>query len=222
MMTNEAQTGYNGMETGSLAQRAAILGKWLWILFWLVVPAEIAGIMKNQSIQSVAPGIYLTGGIIGAACSIAYGAILLRLSPLEGRYRIAGICSLITAVTGILLFILFGTSKAPAWSMIITLPALVVDMVGSYHEISAHSSVLIGVDYELSEKWDALWKWYVRCMACFIGSILLMLIVPVLGAILLLAAFVGILIVSIVKLVYLYRTAKVFRRLSTEVIAANG
>lgn len=199
-----------------LANRALILGKWLWILFWLVVPATIAGIMKTENVMNVSPGIYLTGQILNAVCSIAYGTILLKLSSVEDRYHIAGICTLITAGVSILIAFLFGASKAPTWSLIITLPAAVVGLIREYNEYNAHSSVLMGADNELSEKWTNLWKWFIRCTLGMIGSVVLVLIAPILGAILLIVASIGTVIVSIAKLVYLYRTAKVFREYSVD------
>ena len=51
-----------------------------------------------------------------------------------------------------------------------------------------------------------------------IGSILLALFSPILGTVLLIGAGIGIVIVNITKLVYLYRTAKVFREFSDEII----
>lgn len=199
-----------------LANRALTLGKWLWILFWLVVPATIAGIMKTENVMNVSPGIYLTGQILNAVCSIAYGTILLKLSSVEDRYHIAGICTLITAGVSILIAFLFGASKAPTWSLIITLPAAVVGLIREYNEYNAHSSVLMGADNELSEKWTNLWKWFIRCTLGMIGSVVLVLIAPILGAILLIVASIGTVIVSIAKLVYLYRTAKVFREYSVD------
>ena len=69
----------------------------------------------------------------------------------------------------------------------------------------------MGADNDLSEKWLKLWKWFIRCMLGMIGSVILLLIAPFPGSILLLAASIGLAVVSIAKLVYLYRTAKVFR-----------
>lgn len=43
------------------------------------------------------------------------------------------------------------------------------------------------------------------------GSILVMLIIPVLGAIAVIGCTIGTVVVGILKLVYLYRTAKIFR-----------
>ena len=74
-----------------------------------------------------------------------------------------------------------------------------------------HSKVLSGVYNELSEKWEVLWKWYIGLFLGMFGCIIVMLIIPVLGAIAILGYAIGTIVVSILKLVYLYRTAKIFR-----------
>lgn len=208
----KAKTESNKIKKETLAERALFLGKWLWILFWLVVPATIAGIMKNENIMKVAPGVYLAGQILNAACSVVYGAILLKLSSAESNYRTAGILTLITAGVSILSTVLFGASEEPSWAQLIIVPAAVVGLFREYFEYKAHSCVLMGTDNDLSERWTKLWKWFIYCTIGIIGGAVLILFAPLIGAVLLIVALVGWAIVSIVKLVYLYRTAKMFRR----------
>ena len=122
---------------------------------------------------------------------------------------------MIVALANAILVIVFGAS-APTWSMAITIPVAIVGLVGTYYEFSSHSFVLKGLDNELSDNWTTLWKWYIGCTMGMIGSIILMLIAPILGVIALVVAAIGIIFVSIAKLVYLYRTAKVFREYEAE------
>lgn len=199
-----------------IAIRATFLGKWLWILFWLIVPSTIAGIIGHENVLPVAPGLYLTGQILGTICSIAYGVILLKLSSTEDKYRTAGIYAMIAAVINILIVVITGTGETPSWSLILSLPAAILALVGEYNEYNAHAAILIGADNVLSEKWLALWKWYIGCMLAMIGCILLILLFPILGLIVFLGTTIGLVIISIVKLVYLYRTAKVFREYPVE------
>lgn len=198
-------------QKAEIAKRVPILGKWLWILFWLIVPATIAGIMGNEAVMNAAPGVYLIGRILGAVCSMAYGAILLKLPSEGGRYRTAGICALVCATVNILVALMFDASDVPTWSLLITLPTAIVALGGEYNEYYAHSAVLTGVDDDLSRKWITLWKCYIGCFLGLLGSILLTLIVPILGLFVLIGTSIGTIIASIMKLVYLYKTAKVFR-----------
>ena len=199
------------MRKAAIAKQAPVLGKWLWIIFWLIIPSTIGSLMANESTAKILPGLFMPGQIINAICSLTYGAILLKLGSEEDRYRTAGICALIAGASSALAAIINGGSEGATWIMIITIPAAIVAIVGEYNEYMAHSVVLSGVDNELSEKWDVLWKWYIGLFLGIFGGILLMLIIPVLGAIAVIGATIGTVVVSILKLVYLYRTAKIFR-----------
>ncbi len=194
-----------------LARRVPFLRQWLWILFWLIVPSVIASILGNENVAKVAPQVYLVGSILGAVCSIAYGAILIKMSQEEERYRVAGICTLVPALINALLLAFSGGEELTGFWLIILIPAAIVALVGEYYEFVAHSAVLVGVDDILSDKWTTLWKWYVGCMAGAIGSVVLLFFVTFLGLIVFIVSGIGLIVVSIVKLVYLYRTAMAFR-----------
>ena len=199
------------MRRAAIAKRAPVLGKWLWIIFWLVIPSSIGSIMSHETTAKILPGLFMPGQIINAICSLTYGAILLKLGSEEDRYRTAGICALIAGVSSALAAMINGGSDGATWILIFTIPAAIVAIVGEYNEYMAHSAVLSGVDNELSEKWEVLWKWYIGLFLGMLGCIIVMLIIPILGAIAILGCAIGTVVVSILKLVYLYRTAKIFR-----------
>ena len=75
--------------------RAAVIGEWIWFLFWLVVPSFIAAITSNEKMFVNMPRLNMFGTILGIIVSIVYGVILLKLSPAEERYKTADICHLI-------------------------------------------------------------------------------------------------------------------------------
>ena len=203
------------MRKAAIAKRAPVLGKWLWFLFWFIVPSTVGGLMANETTTEIMPALFLPGQIINAICSLTYGAILLKLASEEDRYRTAGICALIGGAAAAIAAIVNGASDGATWILIFTLPASIVGLVGEYNEYMAHSAVLSGVDNALSEKWEVLWKWYIGLFLGMFGCILVMLIIPILGAIAILGCAIGIAVVSILKFVYLYRTAKIFREYPT-------
>ena len=170
------------MRKAAIAKRAPILGKWLWIIFWLIIPGTIGSLMANESTAKILPGLYMPGQIINAICSLTYGAILLKLGSEEDRYRTAGICALIAGGVSAVVAMITGTGEEAAWTLLFTLPAAVVAMVGEYNEYMGHSAVLSGVDNELSEKWEVLWKWYIGLFLGMFGCIIVLLIIPILGA----------------------------------------
>ena len=199
------------MRKAAIAKRAPVLGKWLWIIFWLIIPSTIGSIMSHETTAKILPGLVMPGQIINAICSLTYGAILLKLGSEEDRYRTAGICALIAGGVSAVVAIITGTAEEATWTLLFTLPAAVVAMVGEYNEYMGHSAVLSGVDNELSEKWELLWKWYIGLFLGMFGCIIVMLIAPILGVIAILGCAIGTVVVGILKLVYLYRTAKIFR-----------
>ena len=199
------------MRKAAIAKRAPVLGRWLWIIFWLIIPSTIGSIMAHETTAKILPGLVMPGQIINAICSLTYGAILLKLGSEEDRYRTAGICALIAGGVSAVVAIITVAAEEATWTLLFTLPAAVVAMVGEYNEYMAHSAVLSGVDNELSEKWEVLWKWYIGLVLGMFGCIIVMLIIPILGAIAILGCAIGTVVVGILKLVYLYRTAKIFR-----------
>lgn len=194
-----------------ITKRASVLGKWLFILFWLVVPTTVASILGNDYIFSSFSGILIAGNVLYFLCSAFYGLILLKISSEDEEYRIAGICTLIVALLTLVKFFVFGTDHNSAWLLVIALPSLIVGLIGEYHEFNAFSSVLIPVDSELSYKWLTLWKWYVGSIVGLFSGIILMLILPILGAILLFVVVIVNFVAGIVRIVYIYQTAAVFR-----------
>jgi hypothetical protein len=192
----------------AIAKRAPILGRWLWILFWLIIPSSIAALLTNNTIAAAAPSVFAFGQLLSVICSFAYGFILIRLNSEEERYRTAGICELVGGLIVALTYI-FGGS--PIWALLTAIPSAIFLLVGEYNEFMAHATVLTGLDNESAEKWCLLWKWYIGVYGATLGSLLLMIIIPLLGALVAMAALLGLLVISILKLVYLYRTAKIFR-----------
>ena len=193
------------------AARAPVLGKWLWLLFWLVVPSLIGSLLTQNFVKEALPTLSRVGNLLELVCCLAYGGILLKLAEQEEGYRPAAICSLVAGAANALTILVSGSGDTPGWTLIFTLPAAVVALYGEYREFLAHSAVLSGVDNDLSAKWESLWKWYIGTYIALFGSLILLLLVPILGLLVILAAVIALLVVGILKLVYLYRTAKLFR-----------
>lgn len=198
-------------EKAAMARRAPLLGKWLWVLFWLVIPGTIASILTEEQITGLIPGLYIPGILLQTLCTLAASLILWKLSEIEDRYRTAAICSLIPAVVTLFLAVATRGSEPPTWTLLITLPAAVVSLVGEYNQFTAHAIVTSPLNQELSEKWTTLWKWYIGSYAAILGSLFLLLLIPILGLLTTLAGAIALMVTGILKLVYLYRTAKLFR-----------
>ena len=190
-------------------ETAAYLGRWVWYLFWLIIPGMAAGLMTSRAVTSSA--VQMAGTILTVCVGIVYGAILLVLGKKEGRYTFAGIGYMVAMIATVL-GELMGENIVMTLLYLAAISALTV--YTEYKEFYGHSTVLRNYDFAFSEKWKNLWKWYLGCnvvivvstFSLWVGSI-----VTLIAAILLLVGTIALLVVSIVKLVYLYRMAKLLR-----------
>ena len=198
----------------ALSQRAKFLGKWMRIMFWVMIAANIPALLSNDYFAQHLPGLYLTGEAVGLLFNLTCCLILLNLRHEYDGYRVAGILFLIGSVISALRGVIICMNPEASGLVLLSLPATVLNLVATYQEYTAHSAVLVGVDDVLSEKWGALWRWYIRCYLGLLGSTVLTIFVPVLGIILVAAVIIALLVMAILEMVYLYRTAKVFREYS--------
>ena len=198
--------------------KAPFLGQWLWVLFWLAVPQAMASLLMSSLFSSQSLP-YLLGQILQVVYLLGCGLVLLKLSSQIARYRTAGICFLVGGMINAAFSIIpvpAAGSALAVWGSLIIVAGGIFLMVGEYHEYMGHSELLEGVDWELSDKWRKLWKWYIGCFIALLSSIVVVTFSPFLGLLVTLAAIIGLLVIMIVKLVYLYRTAMIFRNWDAE------
>ncbi len=219
------ETGFDNVNTerqedAGLSERAKVLGKWLWVLFWLFVPGIIAGFMKNESLQVSAPSVYTAGIVLNIVCGAAYAFVLLKLSNVDDEYHTAGIFELIGVAAALVMLIFPSLSKDMTISFLVAVPTAVISLLGEYHEFSAHSIVLVRVNPDLSDKWKMLWKWLLGCQLATLGCAFVAVISPQLGMAVLFLTAIATVVVYVMKLIYLYRTAKIFRTYPGEGVLA--
>lgn len=196
------------------AEKALLLGKWLWVLFWLAIPQALASLLMSSLFSSQSLP-YLLGQIMQVVYLLGCGLALLKLSSAMDRYRTAGICYLIAGAINIVFSIIPVPAVGSGLAALVSLVSLVSGialLIGEYHEYRGHNELLEDVNPALSVKWRILWKWYIGCFIALIGSIVVMFLSPVFGLMVSLTAAVVLVAVLVFKLIYLYRTAMVFRR----------
>ena len=188
-----------------LAIRASFLGKWLWLLFWLIIPDSIASIMISDPIIKAFPGLYWPGQILSICCDGAYGLILLAMSKKISEYKAPGLCYIVIAGVTLIINVLFPGSES---FNILMLPLVIAGLFGTYAEFSAHAYALVEINSQLSDKWNNLWEWYIKCLFLILGGVAVVFIFASLGLFILLAGSVLVVGISIFKLIYIYRSAK--------------
>ena len=97
------------------------------------------------------------------------------------------------------------------WLFSLLMISLGCALYGTHREFHAHSELLKCINYTLSEKWQALWKWYLITSIVLYGSVFLIILLPNFAILLTLAGLLGNVAVNIIKLLYLYQTATSLR-----------
>lgn len=190
-------------------RRKVLLAEGFRYLFWVGILGFLVNGLTNEELVAVFPGLYLPGQIVSIGYCAGYGAIFWKMQETNDKYRVAGICQMVLAVLSALtVFVL----KGEVWTMILLILTSVVGLVGEYHEYTAHAEVLEPVDGVLSQKWSRLWKWNVGLLLSMLGSIVVTAIIPIIGAFVLLGATIGLIVVGVLYLVYLYQAKEVFRK----------
>jgi DNA-binding XRE family transcriptional regulator len=195
-----------------LRRKKMFLGKWTWILFWLVVPLAIAGFLMSEQIAYIAPSLYLLGNILQICVGIAEGIILLHMSAHSKDFKIAGYCALILSAVRLWNFIMVGGIYESGADGIFSLPSTVLPIVYTYYFCRGFAGVLEDVDWELSEKWKNLRKALLIAFSSLIGSSMLgvMQIMPSLMLLLILVSVFAVFIIGVLRIVYMYKNAKAF------------
>lgn len=188
------------------ARRAPLMAKWLRVMFWLVIAAGVMELIWEP---------------LGVVCSLAYVWALLQLKDEDSGYRTAAVCKAVAALVSLVIVLISGGGEAPNWTLVLSLPAAVVRAVGTYSEYMAHSCIVGYVDTELSVRWEKLWKWMVLSVATMLGSAVVGLLIPALGLLGIFAAAIAALVVCVMEMVALYRSAEAFKRQAASFAAGN-
>lgn len=208
----------NGL-SAAVQERAKVFGKWMWIYFWINIASIVPGIIALVEEQA------RTGTIIGTAIGWCFSAALVyamfRLGRVQDRLKTSAGLSVITLAAQIILHFVNSEVVSDFWAI----PGLIIGLIGEYHFMHGCGDALYGVDNELADRWYGLWKWYI---GLGIGGLLTVPLLAVLifaidNAMLIiifviaLLGWVAAVIAQVIRqLVYIYRTAKIFRG-----IAAN-
>ena len=78
-----------------------LLAKWIGVLFWLIIAANIASLFTSENMTNVVPSLAFAGQILNIVTTAAYGVILLKIASESIYYRNYAICCFITAVVAV-------------------------------------------------------------------------------------------------------------------------
>ena len=192
----------------AIVSRAPLMAKWLMTMFWANIAHIIINLIKIES--SV---VYTTiQNILIAVCSLVICLSLFKMRGEDERYGRAALFQLIPLVINLIPTLVMDSYNTLVWlSVLASLIAAVLTLLATYNEFHAHSCIVGGLDSELGDRWQKLWVWQIIGIAGTFVSLLLTVLAAGLGAVLVLIVAIYVLVIQIIYLVTLYRSAKAYR-----------
>ena len=192
----------------AIVSRAPLMAKWLMTMFWANIAHIIINLIKIES--SV---VYTTiQNILIAICSLVICLSLFKMRGEDERYGRAALFQLIPLVINLVPTLVMDSYSTLVWlSVLVSLIAAVLTLLATYNEFHAHSCIVGGLDCELGDRWQKLWVWQIIGIAGTFVSLLLTVLAAGLGAVLVLIVAIYVLVIQIIYLVTLYRSAKAYR-----------
>ena len=192
----------------AIVSRAPLMAKWLMTMFWVNIAQIIINFIKIES--SV---VYTTiQNILIAICVLLICLALFKMRGEDERYGRAALFQLIPLVINLIPTLVMDSYNALMWlSVLVSLIAAVLTLLATYNEFHAHSCIVGGLDCDLGDRWQKLWVWQVIGIAGTIVALLLTILAAGLGVVLVLIVAIYVLVIQIIYIVTLYRSAKAYR-----------
>lgn len=193
------------------AEHAMLIGKYLPILFWIIIATAVVGLVTNR-----------TGGVLNAvkllAQCLATGWVMLKLSPVHDGYRLAGILEITQGVIGFITELVPTDRSSAGLLILLLLPSMAITFIAMYQEYNAHADVMEYTDGEFADKWRTLWKWTIGLLIGLVPCLVLVAVAAGFGLLVMLLDAIGLVATAVLYAVYLWRMAK---RFQTEELSAK-
>ena len=191
----------------AIVSRAPLMAKWLMTMFWANIAHIIINFIKIES--SV---VYTTTqAILVNVCTLIICLALFQMRGEDKRYRLAALFMLIPIVLDTVFGVVIGYGDSIGMVILVALISVILSLLAAYNEFHAHSCIVGGLDSELGDRWQKLWVWQIVGIAGTFVSLLLTVLAAGLGAVLVLIVAIYVLVIQIIYLVTLYRSAKAYR-----------
>ena len=191
----------------AIVSRAPLMAKWLMTMFWANIAQIIINFIKIES--SV---VYTTTqAILVNVCTLIICLALFQMRGEDKRYRLAALFMLVPIVLDTVFGVVIGYGDSIGMVILIALISVILSLLATYNEFHAHSCIVGGLDSELGDRWQKLWVWQIIGIAGTFVSLLLTGLAAGLGVVLVLIVAIYVLVIQIIYLVTLYRSAKAYR-----------
>ncbi len=195
--------------------RAPLMAKWLWVMFWANIAHIIINFIKIES-SAVYTAIQ---SILVTICVLLICLSLFKMRVEDGRYGRAALFQLIPLVFNLIPSLVIDSYDTMVWlSILVSLISAVLSLLASYNEFHAHSCIVGGLDCNLGDRWQKLWVWQIISIAGTFIALFLTVLAAGFGVVVMLIVAIYVLVIQIIYLVTLYRSAKAYRAVAEEAV----
>lgn len=197
-------------ERARLSAMAPGMIKYFMVLFVCLIVNAVLSFFSDDLFVKNLPVLKIVGISLIFIVQLVYYIVLLRMSSTEETYKNAACFGMIGIAAFLPVNIIMAYSDEFSAFTVLNLVITLILTAARYFECNAHSALLSGVS-DLSDKWERHWKWYLGTMIAKIASVLFVLISPILGLLLMLAALIATVMVDIQRMIYLYMSMEDFK-----------
>lgn len=183
---------------------AQFFGKWLSCLFWVLIATLLLSNLSIPVLQERAPVLYWGFTIACLVFSVCEVFIFFKMSARKSDFRSVGICYIAASILTVVQALGFN-------NILINIVALAISLFASYQLYTTFSELMYPFDHTLSENWGKLWKYYSLSLKIFFVGLVVSFLFPILIFVVLFAFLAVMIVWDVLKYVYLYRSATVFK-----------
>ena len=185
-----------------------ILVRWLTPLFYLSIAQFLLGYLTKDTVLSVLPWLKYPAFALSALCGAASAVCLWMCASVHDRYQKAAVFTGL----GVLMDAVVRFSANRYVDLMVGYPALVVATFGVFLTYTAHAAILDDRDNSLAARFRELWRYTLVTVAAMFLSPFLARASGIMALLLLLAATVGNIVVTIVAIVSLRQMLRILER----------
>lgn len=187
---------------------ARILVRWLTPLFYLSIAQLLLGYLTKDTVLSVLPWLEYPAFALSALCGAASAVCLWMCAAVHDRYQKAAVFTGL----GVLMDAVVRFSANRYVDLMVGYPALVVATFGVFLTYTAHAAILNDRDSRLAARFRELWRYTLVTVVAMFLSPFLARASGIMALLLLLAATVGNIVVTIVAIVSLRQMLRILER----------
>ena len=187
---------------------SCILVRWLTPLFYLSIAQFLLGYLTKDTVLSVLPWLKYPAFALSALCGAASAVCLWMCASVHDRYQKAAVFTGL----GVLMDAVVRFSANRYVDLMVGYPALVVATFGVFLTYTAHAAILDDRDNSLAARFRELWRYTLVTAAAMFLSPFLARASGIMALLLLLAATVGNIVVTIVAIVSLRQMLRILER----------